>query len=84
MKVRWITKYSVGVHNPSRAAGGNHPKTITSNLVLQCWNKKLKQWRDVPIENDNESYQAAHREVHGVRSPRVVPVKTRHEKEKTN
>lgn len=80
MKVRWLTRYSVGVHNPGRAAGGNHPKTITSRQVLQEWNKPLKKWVDVPNVPDPDSYQAAHLEVNGIRRPKVVPVKSTYEK----
>lgn len=77
MKIRWLTRYSVGGTGSGRA--GDPERRINGTQVLQAWDKKTKSWKDVPNVVDAESKQFAHQQLYGIRRPTVVPVKLTYE-----
>lgn len=78
MKLRWHTRYRASAKYSNM--GGYIPRELEKMQILQVWNKKKQIWEDVPTVGDEASLQKARRELLGVRSPKVIPVKSKNEK----
>jgi hypothetical protein len=62
MKIRFQQRYHLAAAHPDLC--GNKERVVAAKKYLQYFDDEKQEWKDVPMEIDEESYQKAKRNLY--------------------